>query len=210
MPIRKSSFLSDPPSPKAAKEYKQEMQIEFFKEIFTRYSTLKFDPEHDDDRVWALKGLEKRLSRAYQVPIGHGVLGEPFLGRSLLWQKAKEGLSSIRFEEGKCPPSWYWMGVKGHIAYLDAPYGQVEWNTHEIDSPLSFKRDHKNKNAGSKVTIVGELRAVARNLSNDVKWPKLILDQDIEVPNSKRVKCVIVGSDKSLQWNQTRTTTSSS
>ncbi|KAI0195827.1 hypothetical protein EV127DRAFT_331665 [Xylaria flabelliformis] len=189
---RKSSFLSDPSFPKAAKQYKQGMQIEFFQEIFTRYSTLEFDSDHEGDRAWALKGLEKRLSREYKVPVGHGVLGRQFLCRSLLWRRAANDLNAICFEKGKSPPSWSWMGLKGRIAYLDAPYSQAVWNTREIDSPLSFKPDPKNENA--EITVIGELRAVARNLSKNVASSKLILDWESKVLNIKNFKCVIVGS----------------
>ncbi|TRX98535.1 hypothetical protein FHL15_000609 [Xylaria flabelliformis] len=114
------------------------MQIEFLKKIFTRYSTIESDSDHEGDRAWALKGFEKRLSREYKVPVGYGVLGQRFLCRSFLWRRATKYLNTICFEEGKSPPSWPWMGLKGRIAYLDAPYGQAEWNNREIDSPLSF------------------------------------------------------------------------
>ena len=166
------------------------MQIEFFKEIFSRYSSLKFDPSHEDDRAWALQGLERRLWCEYGAAGGYGVLGGKFLGRSLLWRKAKEGLPRISFPKGKSVPSWSWMGVMGPIAYLDAPYGQVKWND-EVVSPFPLEPD-----ANDLSQDVGDLRAVARDIAQDVQTSKLIFDREAEAPNVENLKCVIVGSDK--------------
>ncbi|KAJ8129636.1 hypothetical protein O1611_g3997 [Lasiodiplodia mahajangana] len=179
---RKSSFLSDPHFPDSAAKYYKGMRIEFFQYIYSKYSGLAFSKEHEEDRSVALRGLEKRMARVYNVRGGHGILDGEYLQRSLLWQRdtsKTRSLRSISYERNEKVPSWSWMAVMGQIAYMDAPFDWMDWND-EIKSPLGPQADFE----------VDAYRADPEDDSRST------YDREEETGTFSELKCVIIGREK--------------
>jgi hypothetical protein len=97
----------------------------------------------------AMQALETRIKRAAKFDGRYGILvdagPEGFsttLRRLLLWQRDEELTSSmarINFpaDFDYLPPSWSWMSYDGPIDYMDIPYGDVDWESNNIE--MSFR-----------------------------------------------------------------------
>jgi hypothetical protein len=171
------------------------MKIEYLKEIFSKYSNLDFSPDHRYDRARALEGLERRLQKVYQTRVRHGVLHGPFLGRTLLWQRAEERtpLKKIVFPDdfpnNMRVRSWSWMAVEGPIKYLDPPFSGTNWSL-DIKSPFISGQVLED---GILTQPVGDLVAIARDIAPG-STAQYFLDRDEK--DTRRIKCVIVGTEK--------------
>jgi hypothetical protein len=173
------------------------MKIEFFEDVYSKYSRLDFSPEYEDNRSVALEGLERRLISVYETRGRYGALHNDFLHRSLLWERdGPQALRRITFKAGKNVPSWSWMAVMGPIKYVDAPFNGVNWNK-EIKSPF---RTGPVMEDDVLTQHVGDLEAVAIDIMPD-ETTQLIFDREEEGRAIKNLKCVLVGSGKQdQQW----------
>ncbi|PMD58641.1 uncharacterized protein K444DRAFT_630355 [Hyaloscypha bicolor E] len=185
---RKSSFLSDPHFPESAAKYYKGMRIEFFQYIYSKYSGLDFSANHEDDRSVALRGLENRMAKVYNVPAWHGILDGEYLHRSLLWQRdmvKTKSLHEISYEDDKRVPSWSWMAVMGPIRYMDAPFDWMEWNR-DIKTPLGSR---------SAAQTATDFEVPAYNAKPDDN-SRSTYDGGEEVDTFEKLKCVIIGWEK--------------
>jgi hypothetical protein len=99
--------------------------------LYSQYSNLAFS--FRTDRPVAIRGLERRLIRAFETKGGYGVF-DKYFERGLLWQRARPEFGRIPDQTPKMP-SWSWMGYQGAIEYMAIPFGQVKWND-ELVSPF--------------------------------------------------------------------------
>ncbi|RSL60534.1 hypothetical protein CEP53_005420 [Fusarium sp. AF-6] len=89
---RKASFLGDSNFPHSAEKYVKGLRIEFFQDLYVRYSKLALSFAFD--RPIAIKGLENRLLSTFNTTGGYGVL-DRYFHRSLLWKRGGETLRRI-------------------------------------------------------------------------------------------------------------------
>ncbi|KAF4458287.1 serine threonine kinase [Fusarium albosuccineum] len=129
---RKASFLGDSNFPRSAEQYVKGLKIEFFQDLYVRYSKLGLS--FASDRPVAIRGLETRLINTFNTTGGFGLF-DLYLHRSLLWKREGASLSRITITQGHTVPSWSWMAYSGAINYLPVPGGKVSWLT-DIKSPF--------------------------------------------------------------------------
>jgi hypothetical protein len=201
-----ASFLGDPNFPKVAIESSHGGKIRLYQDLYMQYSRLKFTREID--RPVAITGLEKRLIQSFDVHGGFGIFDDNGLGmlrRGLLWYRGAgvKSLHKIDFGDlGKVPqpPTWSWMAHSGGIEYMDLPFGEIEWETKEIQSPWSSQAVGV-WNSSDDVRVV-ELSAVARDFDrkatdgrNDAR---VIYDATAAIDwDGEGVKCIVLGKLKS-------------
>ena len=135
--------MSDPNFPASMASQYKGMKIEFFKEIYRRYSDLNFT--YEADRSLGMAGIERRLERVFKATAWYGILHDPndpsYLRRSLLWRSSqgasllKDSTNAIDYPADRRVPTWSWMAVKGSIEYMPAPFGEMDWN---LDLDLEF------------------------------------------------------------------------
>jgi hypothetical protein len=201
----KSSFMSDPEFPTSMAFQYKGMRIEFFEEIYRRYSELKFT--YEADRSLGMAGIERRLERVFNATAWYGILNDPndpsYLRRSLLWRSsspaknleaARELSSSIKaieYPADRQVPTWSWMAVKGSIEYMPAPFGEMNWNLDlNLECSPSMASDGIQKNRPT-------------GILNGAKVPigKHTADDDTSLDHHRIVRpldlgCVIVGTEK--------------
>ncbi|KAJ8117109.1 hypothetical protein OPT61_g1616 [Boeremia exigua] len=214
-----ADFLGDPHFPnKAMRTPSRALKISYFQGLYKQYSRLDFS--HQEDRPFAIAGLEKRLQKAYGTTGGYGIFDDGsksdggLFHRSLLWRRGEEQgdppeLVKIVFpqERNIRVPSWSWMAYVGSIDYADPPFQSAEWETKDIIPPWT----QRNRSTGAAshdgiTSISATVREyeVAEWRPNEVK---LVFDQK-RTSNSdqERGYCVVVarsnerGSDKQRRY----------
>jgi hypothetical protein len=141
-----AEYLADPNFPEKVMEANRAGKISSFQALYRQYSRLDFS--HDEDRPFAIAGLEARLQRALNTMGDYGIFDDGntadggLFHRSLLWQRGEEAgdpefMSPIPFPKNRNIqlPSWSWMGYKGGIDYTDPPWDSAEWETKELIAP---------------------------------------------------------------------------
>lgn len=171
------------------------MQIEFFQNLYERYSTLALT--YTTDRPIAIKGLERRLIRALKTVGRYGIF-ERYFYRSLLWHRSGDILQRIQFGKGHSVPSWSWMAYDGAIKYLKVPFGKVEWNT-SIVSP--FKGGGGVAEDEEELGLPLEIGTQAWDIVAGSGIGKIYLDEPGLTPPAP-YKCVVVGVEKSTEPDQ--------
>ncbi|KAI1815225.1 HET-domain-containing protein [Poronia punctata] len=208
-----AALLGDSRFPTTASVSPKGGQIRLYELLYKQYSRLKFT--HAFDRPLAIAGLEQRLIRAFETQGGYGVFIRYF-GRSLLWQRDIEAtphrMLPIKFPQAqRYPvPSWSWMAYEGAITFLDLPFGKVNWQDKEIQSPwdrpnldlthrTSFPTIHTTHatsywHTGNTDGNIG-LSATARDFSPSADTD-IVYDGGPVRPTDRILKCVLVGQMK--------------
>jgi len=185
----KASFLGDANFPYSIPSYVKGKQIMLYQDLYQRYSKLALS--FNTDRPVAIRGLEKRLTRALGTQGRFGVF-DIYLRRGLLWQRDKASLERIDFsgnkEQGPVP-SWSWMAYAGDIRYMNVPLGEVDWAQWEKDVVSPWKHAQDN----NKVPL--ELEVVVRDLKTIHPGARVFLDEPSHTFD-RPFRCVIVGSSK--------------
>lgn len=182
---RKASFLGDANFPHSAEKYVKGLKIEFFQDLYVRYSKLALSFAFD--RPIAIKGLENRLLSTFNTTGGYGVL-DRYFHRSLLWKRGGDTLRRIPNTRGEPVPSWSWMAYDGAIDYVSAPGGKVSW-LESVKSP--FSRATSGLSHHEDETLA--LEAPARSVINDVPDESILLDEPTRAL-SRPMECVVLGS----------------
>ncbi|KAM0418916.1 hypothetical protein ACHAPT_012181 [Fusarium lateritium] len=182
---RKASFLGDADFPHSAEKYVKGLKIEFFQDLYVRYSKLALS--FASDRPIAIKGLENRLLSTFNTTGGYGVL-DCYFHRSLLWKRGGDTLSRIPNTRGELVPSWSWMAYSGAIDYVPALGGKVSW-LNNIKSP--FSRAPSDSSHHEDETLA--LEAPVRSIINDPPDGSIFLDEPTRVL-TQPMECVILGS----------------
>lgn len=161
------------------------------------------------DRPMGIAGLEQRLIRVLKTDGGFGVL-QSFLGRTLLWRRASDApsMTKINFPDTMGVPSWSWMAYEGPITFIDAPFDGVYWEEKEVLSPWSPRPAssstpmwHSSIGTPKQCLIVS-----ARTFRlKDVNLERIIFDTGQQRPESRSLKCVIIGRRKSEDGSPTQT-----
>ncbi len=142
-------------------------------------------------------GLEQRLARTFETEGEHGVL-KRYLQRSLLWRRdGSTPLHPITYPDGRSVPSWSWMAYEGAIAYVEAPFGGVDWNE---DIALPFESGLYHHSARMRLGRPAlEIFALARDINigidADQILKRMILDEAV-VDDPTHLRCVVLGADK--------------
>ncbi|KAG9228280.1 hypothetical protein BJ875DRAFT_490028 [Amylocarpus encephaloides] len=183
----KASLLGDANFPYSIPNYVKGKKIVLYQDLYERYSKLALS--FNTDRPVAIRGLEKRLTRALGSQGRFGVL-DIYLRRGLLWQRDEATLERIDFSgntEQEPIPSWSWMAYAGGIRYMNVPFGGAEWAEWEQDIVKTWKKGRNDNNA------VLELEVLVRDLK-DIKPGTLIFRDEPSRNFDFPFKCVIVGS----------------
>ncbi len=193
----KSAFLGDSQFPKSAERFLKGGRIRLYEEVYQRYSRLAFT--HMTDRSVAISGLEKRLIRTFNTVGEYGIL-EQHLSRSLLWQRGiNEMMQAIQYPPSRQVPSWSWMAYTGRIAYLEIPFGKVEWFG-DIQSPFSRSPLGNNSSGRRKEDAAPplEIKALARDLSlqSVEQESKSVFFDTHDMSGFTELKCVVIARDK--------------
>lgn len=122
--LRRKYFMLDPNFPKRLLEAGNERTMEFIQFLSTEYS--KRGLTKKTDRCAAISGLESRIAQAKNCETRFGIF-QPYLHRSLLWQRSERQSTSRIDYEDQIIPSWSWMAYSGSIQFMDIPFGRVEW-----------------------------------------------------------------------------------
>ncbi|KAK7178832.1 heterokaryon incompatibility protein [Paraphaeosphaeria sporulosa] len=206
-----ADFLGDPKFPtKVMRTESRALKISAFQDLYQTYSRLIFT--RDDDRPFAIAGIEKRLQIAYKAKGAYGIFddgpGGALFHRSLLWKRSEEDMEdsrgATRHQSGAMRlinfppernirvPSWSWMAYVGGIEYTDPPLGSADWAKDEISPSLDMTF----------------LNAVIRdfNLAGRLK-DEAHLTYDIErtASDSRRTQCVIVARSKGEKYDRDKT-----
>ncbi|KAL6704961.1 hypothetical protein ACN47E_007506 [Coniothyrium glycines] len=139
-----AKYIGDPHFPDKVVKANKAGKITSFQNLFRQYSRLDFT--RDQDRPFAIAGLEKRLRRALDTKGDYGIFDDTatpdggLFHRSLLWQKGEEQkdseyLTPISFTNNVRIPTWSWMAYKGGIDYTDPPFRSANWETRELKAP---------------------------------------------------------------------------
>lgn len=185
-------------------------KIRLYQDLYSRYTRLSFT--RDTDRPVAIAGLEKRLIDRFQESGGFGVFdgaGPGPLRRSLLWRRASDvgRMEMIDFKSVNntalsvpSPPTWSWMAYKGAIQYLEVPFGCVEWEENEIQSPWSgkptgtwrYSRDRSNH----RLTLTVVARSFDTQAAHEIGDAIILDDPASWEALVSTMKCVILGKLK--------------
>jgi hypothetical protein len=123
-PFRRKYFMLDPNFPERLLKAGNDRTIEFIQFLSTEYS--KRGLTEKTDRCAAISGLESRIAQAKKCETRFGIF-QPFLHRSLLWQRSEER-DTDRIDYGaQIVPSWSWMAYNSSIEFTDIPFCEVEW-----------------------------------------------------------------------------------
>ena len=202
-------YLSDPNFPSRIMEANRAGKISSFQALYRQYSRLDFS--HDEDRPFAIAGLEARLQRALSTHGGYGIFDDGdtsdggLFHRSLLWKRGEEAgdqefMTQIAFERHRnvVIPSWSWMGLKGGIDYADPPWDSAEWETQEVTPP--WTKGQGSVAAGEEHTSPVAISAKVRDFDvRGRRYDEVKLDYDTgktalfekQVP-----QCVIIARSK--------------
>ncbi|KAF4950003.1 hypothetical protein FSARC_13322 [Fusarium sarcochroum] len=203
-----AAFLGDANFPKLAMRSARGAKIRFYQSLYEQYSNLQFTRIYD--RPIAIAGLEQRLVSAFKTDGGYGVFKGSFFGRSLLWKRdttRSSALTMIAFPKNQKfrVPTWSWMAYEGPIAYLEIPFGCVEWDYEtaegRIQSPW-VTRDAQTTSASwhtgdsnGKIDLTAEARDLF-DLSLAETRGKIVYDDGTSLDTDQSVRCVVVGSEK--------------
>ncbi|KAI8722678.1 Protein kinase domain-containing protein [Fusarium sp. LHS14.1] len=182
---RKASFLGDANFPHSAEKYVKGLKIEFFQDLYVRYSKLALS--FASDRPVAIKGLENRLLSTFKTTGRYGLI-ERYLHRSLLWKRGGETLRRIAPTRGGAVPSWSWMAYDGAIDYLSAPGGKVSWSSNIKSSPSQAAS--QSSHHGHETLA---LEALVRTVINDPPNEFIFLDEPAQ-GLTQPMECVVLGS----------------
>lgn len=182
---RKASFLGDANFPHSAEKYVKGLKIEFFQDLYVRYSKLALSFAFD--RPIAIRGLENRLLSTFNTTGGYGVL-DLYFHRSLLWKRGGETLRRIPNTRGEPVPSWSWMAYDGAIDYVSAPGGKVSWFSN-IKSP--FSRTPSESSHYEDETLA--LEAPVRRIINDPPDESIFFDEPAR-GLTQPMECIVLGS----------------
>lgn len=194
---RKAAFIGDPRFPSSALSYYKGGRIQFFQYLYEKYSTLAFS--FNSDRPIAIRGLERRLLKAFETTGGYGVFRN-YLGRSLLWQRRDSYLCRIDFPCHRMIPSWSWMAYKGSIRYMDIPFGAVEWST-DVDmigvNDSAYYEEALDGTSSSYLQLFAIVRPVQGATESNGSF--LIFDQSraSRLEDLPLLSCIVVGKQKS-------------
>jgi hypothetical protein len=181
------------------------LKIRHFQDLYKKYSRLDFSYWHD--RPFGIAGLEARLRKAYQMPIGYGIFDDGpdggFFHRSLLWclAEGEKPMTSITFERkpNTSVPSWSWMAYQGAIDYLEPAFQGVDWETRDIRPPWTGGGDGARAETNYNYDEV-DLQAMVRdyNLARRSRLDdaKLIYDSETNRSDRQSPQCVIVAKAK--------------
>lgn len=222
-----ADFLGDPNFPtKAMRTESRALKISYFQDLYQRYSRLSFT--RDDDRPFAIAGIEKRLQVAYNTTGGYGIFDDGPDGglfhRSLLWKRSDkekndlEGptdyqrgamrLINFPFERNIRVPSWSWMAYTGGIEYTDPPWRSADWEKDEISPPWTREDDGSQGTQSTPHHLDMALKAVVRdfNLAGRSK-DEVLLTYDIErtASDGQRTQCVIVARSRMEEMVRNKT-----
>ncbi|KAF2849633.1 HET-domain-containing protein, partial [Plenodomus tracheiphilus IPT5] len=197
-----SEILGDPDFPnKAISPPSRGSSIQFIQKLYSQYSRLQLPMMVD--RPMAIFTLEQKVLQALNTTGGFGIFGDDLKGgffhRSLLWRRGEVEtyMTPINFDRTRQVPSWSWMAYAGGIGYITPPFGEVDWEREEIQSPW---RNLKGYDARQDLNSKSALTAVARRFDvrgrkpNDVK-----LVYDAENPRGvagEKAQCVIIARSK--------------
>jgi hypothetical protein len=189
-----AAFLGDPKFPTVAINSTKGGQIRLYESLYKQYSRLQFS--RDYDKPFAIAGLEQRLIRAFETQGAYGVF-ERYFGRSLLWQLDDVKMERIEFppQQQFCVPTWSWMAYKGGIAFMDLPFGGVDWEQEEIRSPWTPKHASSSSWHGCDPQSRIDLAGVARDFSldlGDLETGQIVFDGSVQPPG-RTMKCVVIG-----------------
>jgi hypothetical protein len=213
-----ADFLGDPNFPtKAMRTESRALKISYFQDLYKTYSRLNFT--RDDDRPFAIAGIEKRLQEAYNTAGGYGIFDDGPDGglfhRSLLWKRSdgdkddektpidreRGTMRLIHFplERNIRVPSWSWMAYTGGIEYTDPPWQSADWEKDEISPPWTREDDGTQGTQSAPHNLDMALKVVVRdfNLAGRLK-DEVFLTYDIEktASDGQRTQCVIVARSR--------------
>ncbi|KAK3487577.1 uncharacterized protein B0T23DRAFT_322736 [Neurospora hispaniola] len=188
------SFLGDPNFPSKLSDGTSDRgeKIRFYEGLYTQYSRLTLT--NSSDRPIAIAGLERRLIHDLNCSGGFGVFDDQrsLLQRSLLWQRGETipTLERIRHPQVLFRvPTWSWMAYKGGIAYLDPPFGRVDWRVAEIRGNWYGQGSNRAElSAKTRKFRMGETGTEDFNITWDIPG-----EIDIE---KAVIRCVVVGNLK--------------
>ncbi|KAK3502515.1 hypothetical protein B0T13DRAFT_430379 [Neurospora crassa] len=188
------SFLGDPNFPSKLSDGTSDRgeKIRFYEGLYTQYSRLTLT--NSSDRPIAIAGLERRLIHDLNCSGGFGVFDDQrsLLQRSLLWQRGETTPTLERIGHPQVlfrVPTWSWMAYKGVIAYLDPPFGMVDWRIAEIRGNWYGQGSNRAElSAKTRKFRMGETGTEDFNITWDIPG---------EIDTEKAVlRCVVVGNLK--------------
>ncbi|KAF4464019.1 serine threonine kinase [Fusarium albosuccineum] len=190
---RQSQVLGDSDFPSYILPYYKDERIRLVQYIYQFYSGLQLTKP--SDRSKAILGLQKRLSRIFDLKQGHGLEATygiiwAFFERTLLWQAGTSGgMARIKYDKIYAVPSWSWMAYMGKIQYMKIQFSRVNW-TGNLQRPFTSPDDSSQWD--------GRLVAHASKLFIDtVELSKRsIMDLGDYRFDPVRDRCVVVGTSK--------------
>jgi hypothetical protein len=134
-------FLSDLNFPTCGLGGTKGGDIVFYEDLYEQYSKLSFSK--DEDRPFAINGLEQRLSKALREKCGSylGYFGifDDYWGQGLVWRRVVGVGKMIRLTRGACggdpSPSWSWQDHAGGISFMKPDPHSVLWLSEEVTLP---------------------------------------------------------------------------
>jgi hypothetical protein len=199
-----ADFLGDPKFPhKAMHTTSRALKISYFQDLFRQYSRLQFS--RNEDRPFAIVGLEKRLQKAFGTKGGYGIFDDGPNGglfhRSLLWRRGEDEASMMPIvfpiERNVRVPSWSWMAYQGGIDYADPPFQTADWEMKEVRPPWTSDRTEDGETTHSEIGMA--LKATVRDFSlagRRADEAKLVYDTEKTGSNCGRSQCVIVARSR--------------
>ncbi|KAF2787744.1 HET-domain-containing protein [Melanomma pulvis-pyrius CBS 109.77] len=187
MKNRKASFLGDANFPRSVESDVKGMKIEFFQDLYSKYSKLALT--YCADRPIAIRGLERRIIQSLNTKGAYGVFDIPYFHRCLLWKRSGTTLKKITTFHGDIVPSWSWMAYQGGIDYMDAPGGRVDW-AKDVSSPFTQLNAPGSANVATHAKISAPIHDFINTETRDFIFDEP--DRNFERP----LKCVIVGKSK--------------
>lgn len=199
-----ADFLGDPKFPdKAWRTPSRALKISYFQDLYQQYSRLQFS--RDEDRPFAIAGLEKRLQKAFGTKGGYGIFddgsGGGLFHRSLLWQRGEDEVSMVPIlfpvERNVNVPSWSWMAYKGGIGYTDPPFQTAEWEKKEIRPPWTRGGNEEAETTHKHIDM--SLTATVRDFTVAGRLPaevRLVYDTERTASDGQRPQCIIVARSK--------------
>jgi hypothetical protein len=202
-----ADLLGDPNFPMKAMSVTRAEKIVFFQALYKQYSRLNFTQEQD--RPFAISGLEKRLQKAFHTKGGYGIFDngdqhdDGLFHRSLLWAKGEEAtddkfLTRIAYPHDVRIPTWSWMAYKGGIDYIDPPFQSAYWELNEVIPPWT---DGSLRYA---ISAVVRDFTVAGRLPHEVKLTYDTGKTTIGSSGGQRTQCVIVAKGREGRSNRER------
>jgi hypothetical protein len=199
--FRKKYFMLDPDFPARLLESGDQRTTEFIQFLSGQYS--KRGLTEKTDRCVAISGLEDRIARVRKCQTRYGVF-QPYLHRTLLWQRSgEERMKRIGYET-QVVPSWSWMAYDGSIEFMDIPFNKVDWMVR-----LRFSKKHNYEwwfNKKGNAALVTDIGSFQNCNSEQRETNHVILDSskaergeiwyDLKASEGLDTeRCVVVGRD---------------